>query len=248
MRTLVPALVIAASVACMPAYNYETRVLPAAARSEPERCWHDRRVEVASGDAQWSYSQGSPTFGALGTGMVVQQHHFSASGMTFYRGGERLDAPEALRLLGDSELEAAYRARLDETSGDALMYPIWRTTALGMAFAGLGLATAALVEVMRTPSMERRSIPSTLWIGTGLALGSIIPTIFASLTYKGAVRHHRGVRLMEERALEPRLETALRAHNQQVAKGCGATPEDELAVSPSLRQRGFPGSKPAAAW
>ena len=237
----------AQAAACMPAYHYETRVLPVPARNEPERCWQDRRVEVADGDAQWHYSQGSPTFGLLGPGMVVEQHHFAANGMIFYRAGERLDAPAALRLLGDRELEAAYRQRLDETAGDAAMYPVWRATSLGMAFAGLALAGVALGQVLSTPPEERKSIPPTLWIGTGLALGSIIPAIFTSTTYNGAIRHHRAERILEERALEPRLEAALRAHNRQVAAACGASVEDDLPVSPSVRARGFPAATAAPA-
>jgi len=238
---------VGTQVACMPAYHYETRVLPTPPRSQPERCWQERRVEVADGDAQWHYSQGSPTFGLLGTGMVIEQHHFAANGMIFYRAGERLDPPDTLHLLGDSELEAAYRARLDDTAAASTMYPVWRATSLGMAFGGLGLALVALGQTLSKPSEERTSFPPTLWIGTGLALGAIIPAIFASTTYDGAVRHDRALHIMEERALEPRLEAALRAHNRRAAQACGASVDEELAVSPSVRQRGFPAAPPPKA-
>src|SRR5204863_10017073 len=110
------------------------------------------------GDAEWHHSQGTPTYWLLGPGIAIQQQHFAANGMIFYRAGDRLDPPEALRLLGDSELEAAYRARLDDTSAAATMYPVWRATSLGMAFAGLGLAFVALGQVVNKPAEERTSI------------------------------------------------------------------------------------------
>lgn len=230
-RAVAAAAVTSFLTGCMPSYNIEPRMIPSTPKDEGERCYQEKRIEMVSGDASWSYTTG-------GYGYTVHHEH-TAGGLAFYQGGERLDAREAVQRLGDPELSKAYEARLAETAGASTMYPVWRDLAFLMAGGGLALALVALGQVLAQAPEERGrgSLPPTIWIGTGLAVGSIIPTIFASTTYKGAIQHHRTERLFSEPSLTPRLEESARAFNRRAAQGCNANAEPELPMSPSIRAK-----------
>lgn len=204
---------------CMPSYRFEARPLPPPPRNAAERCFQKERIEVASGNARWSYTEGSSS--AYGTGYVT--HNLSAGGLTFFRAGERLKPIELLELLGDDELTKIYKDKLAETSGAHTAYPIWRNTSLLMAGGGLALSGVALGQVLSWSQEERanKSIPVTLWVGAGLAVASILPAALAGTTYENAIVHDRATQLFDERTLLPRLDASLRVFNLRAAERCG---------------------------
>lgn len=217
---------------CLPSYSVEPRPLPPPPRDAAEACLHRERVELASGSARWSYSEASGGFGT----QTYRTRSFSASGLVFYRGGERLSVRETLDLLGDDDLTAEYKKHLATTSTDHTMYPVWRDGAFLMAGGGLALSGVALGQVLARSQQERAEsgIPVTLWLGAGLAVASILPTILASTTYEGAVSHDISKNLFSERSLMARLEGSLRSFNRRAAERCGAPAGDDLPRSPSV--------------
>lgn len=222
-RTAIFGLMAALVTGCMPSYELGARPLPPLPRNEAERCYQRERLDVASGSASWSYMDSTST----GVTTRYQTHHFSAGGLTFYRGGERLTPKEALDLLGDEELRAEYQRKLSETSTSHTMYPVWRNSALLMATGGLALTGVALGQVLSRSQEERvaKGLPSTMWVGAGLALLSVVPTALASVTYDKAIRHDRARTLFDEQNLLPRLAQGVQRFNLQAAERCGFSPE-----------------------
>jgi hypothetical protein len=207
--------------ACLPTFRYEPKPLTLPPRSDAERCYQAKRMGFASGSARWTYQTGTPTYG----GTLVTTHHLEQGGITIYDGGEHISAVEAVDLLEDMELRATYRRELDRTAGSRRMYPFWRNLALGMALSGLAITTVALVKVIDDPT-GGGTMP-LVFLGSGVAVGSIIPTLFASQTYEDAVLHERMKQLFSVQSLYPRFRDAAFRRNQALAAACGH-PETDL--------------------
>jgi hypothetical protein len=185
----------------MPSYELGARPLPPLPRNEAERCYQRERLDVASGSASWNYTDSIAT----GATTTYRTHHFSAGGLTFFRGGERLTPKEALDLLGDEELRAEYQRKLSETSASHTMYPVWRNSALLMATGGLALTGVALGQVLSWSHEERvaNGLPKLMWVGAGLGF--------------------------DEQNLLPRLAQGVQRFNLQAAERCGFSPEPATA-------------------
>lgn len=235
-RASLTALLVVSSTACLPTYEFGARPLPPSPRNESDRCYQRERLEVSSGNARWSYTE-TESVGLSTTRYRTRQ--FSSGGLTFFRGGERIAPTKALDLLGDGELRAEYQRKLDATSTAHATYPVWRNGSLLMATGGLALSGVALAQVLAMSHEERvqASIPSTLWVGAGLALLSIVPAALASVTYDKAIQHDRATHLFDEPPLLPRLDEALRRFNQRAAARCGASPEPDPPGPPDDRAR-----------
>jgi hypothetical protein len=226
-RTAIFGLMLVLVAGCMPSYELGARPLPPLPRNEAERCYQRERLDVASGSASWNYTDSIAT----GATTTYRTHHFSAGGLTFFRGGERLTPKEALDLLGDEELRAEYQRKLSETSASHTMYPVWRNSALLMATGGLALTGVALGQVLSWSHEERvaNGLPKLMWVGAGLGVLSVVPTALASVTYENAIRHDRARTLFDEQNLLPRLAQGVQRFNLQAAERCGFSPEPATA-------------------
>ena len=200
---------------CLPTFRYEPKPLTLPPRSDAERCYQAKRLGFASGSARWTYQTGTPVYG----GTLVTTHRLESQGITVYSGDQHLTAIEAIDLLEDMELRASYHRELDRTAGGHRMYPFWRNLALGLALTGLGITTVALVKVLDDPT-GGGGLPLAL-LGAGVAVTSVIPTIFASQTYEDAVDHARMKVLFSSSSLLPRFRDAALRHNQRIAAACG---------------------------
>jgi hypothetical protein len=172
--------------------------------------------------------------------MTVQTVTWRGGGVAFYQGGEPLLPREAALRLDDRELLSAYDAKLAHTKGASVGYEASRDSALILAFGGLALTLVALGQAVAQSSQSTPdhpvhvSIPVTLWIGTGVAVSSIIPTIIASTTYEGAKQHAVDERLMPPSLVDRSL-FAIAQHNKRAMAACGLEDGDPLPLSPTAR-------------
>ncbi len=173
MRTTALALTAASLAACMPGYHYQT-ANPLSAR---RGC-----AQLVHASADWNES--------FGDGDYIYTTSHDQQGVAFDRDGEHVDVRRALLDLHDPELVAAYGKILDHTDHDAIWYPRYRAMAFGMAGGALGASLLMLVQVIQAGgNMDTGTLMTETLAVTGLALASIVPTILASHTYKGAVEH-----------------------------------------------------------
>lgn len=241
---------------CMPSVTYEPRSLPPAPQSLAEGCYQKRRIEVTAADASWSASGGGSYNPVTGV-MTTTTTSWHGQGVVLYQGGERLEPDEALRRTGDAELSRAYEERVSSSTGSAVGYELSRDGSLLMAFGGLGLVTVAAVQVAGDKNLAEKGLGDfpLLWIGTGLALASIVPAIIAWQTHQGAVEHSLDSRLVPSHLVD-RTFDSVRAYNRRVMAECRFEGGDELPLSPKARGSlklgadfGAGGqAKPAAPW
>ena len=201
--------------------------MPTEPRSKAEQCFQDRRLEVSEAEATWSETSGGAAVGYITTTT------WSHTGTVLFHGGERLTPGDAIRVTGDQPLAHAYDDAVSSTSGKATAYEVSRDLALGMAGAGLALTCVALGQVIANNNSgnTEAGLPPTLWIGAGLALLSIAPTIVASATYKGAVQHSLDLQLIPSHLAERTLD-AVHKYNDRVAAECGYEPVPAAAPAP----------------
>ncbi len=218
---------VASTSACMPSVDFPRRTMPTEPRSKAEACFQERRLEISEGEAQWTESSGGAAVGYIVTTT------WSHSGMVLFHGGERLTPREAMEVSGDRPLVRAYDDAVDSTSGKASAYEISRDVAFGMAGAGLALSCVALAQVINDTNNGNTDagIPVTLWIGAGLAVLSVVPTIIAGATYRGAVQHSLDLQLVPAHLAE-RTQDAVRKYNERVAQECGYEPPPPASPPP----------------
>jgi hypothetical protein len=193
--------------------------MPTEPRSKAEECFQQRRLEISEAQATWSEQSGGPAVGYIVTTT------WSHNGMVLFHGGERLTPGEAIKVTGDQPLAHAYDDAVSSTSGKATAYEVSRDLAFGLAGAGLALTCVALVQVINDNNSGNTDagIPVTLWIGAGLAVLSVVPTIVAGATYKGAIQHSLDLQLMPSHLVERTLD-AVHKYNDRVAAECGYEP------------------------
>jgi hypothetical protein len=235
LRTFAALSLWALSSGCMPSITYEPRTLPPAPRSPAEGCYQQRRLEVTAADARWSASTGGSYNPVTGV-MTTTTTSWHDQGVVLYQGGERLEPGDALRRTGDAELARAYEQRVSSSTGSAVGYELSRDGSLLLAFGGLGLVTVAAVQVATDKNLAEKGLGDfpLLWIGTGVALASIVPALIAWKTHQGAVEHSLDSRLVPPHLADRTLDS-VRAHNRQIMARCGLEGGDELPLSPRAR-------------
>lgn len=215
MRWMVTALAVTHG-ACMPTYSFDRAPLPEATQSEQAACYRAKRYQMLRGDAEWSNSHRDGDY------MVTE--YWTAHGVAFRRGDERVDAVAALETLPDPELVKGYRTLLAETEGKYNRYPVYRNLALGLALGGLGITLGALGIVIADADSEL--VLPVAFAGAGVALLSVIPTILAAGAYKPAIQHDLDRHLYRRAEWAERMYSAVEQYNQRVAQECSyATPD-----------------------
>ncbi len=198
----------------MPSYSYRREPLPkaAAAPGAEAECYKRARWSLQPGTAQWQFSTGD-----IWSHQGVTTHFRSAYGAGIFVGGRRVKAAEGLRILGDRELASQYQQVLDATESDHTWYPIWRNAAFGMALGGLGMTLGGLGLLLADSEAE---VTPLVLGGAAVAAASVIPTILASMTYKGAIKHDVYSEFFAEGAYRARLDANTARFNAQIQARC----------------------------
>ncbi|MEO8702940.1 MAG: hypothetical protein ABI867_23040 [Kofleriaceae bacterium] len=220
---------------CMATVNFEPRNLPTRAHSPAEACYQRKRVELTTARARWQYSAGGSynAFTGVSTQVIVSE---ADSGLAFHQNGDRLELDAALQRLGDPELVRAHGDRVAQTSGSSAAYKLSRMVFVAMAAGGLAMMGVATAQVATDKHLADKGLGDfpLLWIGTAVAVGSIIPGIAMAKTYHSAVEHSIDTRIVRSE-LYDRTAEAVRAHNRRVMADCGFEGGEELPISPRLR-------------
>lgn len=172
--------------------------------------------------------------------MVLVTTH-QGRGVTFYRGQTRLTAEQALRILGDRDLEVNYTGLYKGplVSGQSRLRAGSWTTGIGFTLEAVGLAVA-LAPIANLASEDRdraQRARTTLFVGLGvMGVGAIVATV-GLIVRHGAVKDantgeaFQTIFLSPE--LQPQLQQALLRYNRRVAARCGLRPAPRRPQPPA---------------
>lgn len=221
-------LLIAAAACNKPTYRFEPRPPTPAPRTDAERCFASKRLELATGRWSWRRDLGGATTivpsaaGGFSIHYGEAQHKtYGNAGLVVYRGGERFSALAALDALEAPELSAIQR---EVIAANDNLYGLWQVSTLaltGVGTIGVGVGTALLLA---DPSSDDNTGPYIMLGGLGVLTLALVPAVFAYTSLPKKMTQERDRKLLVHPAIARAVRGAVERKNARIAAGCGATP------------------------